>query len=111
LVTSIAQGNMAGAVLTVVDWLIQGFRDVLGKDREAERRRNSERLRNQEEYNKMLREQLLIEIQLNDAYQSRVQAIKEEKDALLENRRIIIDRMKELLIIFNEFFNSEASLV
>lgn len=111
LVTSIAQGNMAGAVLTVVDWLIQGVKDVFGKDKEAEARRNSEKLRNQEEYNRMLREQLLIEIQLNDAYQSRVGAIKEQQEALMQNSETVSNRMKDILTYFNSIFNDNWSLI
>lgn len=104
LVTSIASGNMAGAILTVVDWLIQGVKDVFGTDKEAEARKNSERRKNQEDYNKMLREQLLIETRINDAYQSRVSAIKEEQEALSENRKVIIGRMKDILnIIYNGY--------
>lgn len=102
IVSALASGDMAGAVMAVAGTIIQGAIDVFGKNDTSAI--NSERLRLQEEYNKMLRDQLLIEIQLNDAYQSRAEAIKEEQEALLENRKVIIDRMKEILNTFYELY-------
>lgn len=89
LVTSIAQGNWAGAVLTVVDWLIKGVKDVVGRDRDAERRRQEEIIKRDRErheagleYNRMLRERWMLEARLNDLYQSRVENIREELSVL-----------------------------
>lgn len=97
LVTSIASGNMTGAVMGVVDWLTQGITTVFGRDYEKESQRNKDRLQNQAEYNKMLRDQLLIEVSLNDAYQSRIDAINEQTNALSKNRETIVREMEALL--------------
>lgn len=97
LVTSIASGNMTGAVMGVVDWLTQGITTVFGRDYEKESQRNRDRLQNQAEYNKMLRDQLLIEVSLNDAYQARIDAINEQTNALSKNRETIVREMEALL--------------
>lgn len=102
IVSALASGDMAGAVMAVAGTIIQGAIDVFGKNDTSAI--NSERLRLQEEYNKMLRDQLLIEARINDAYQSRVEAIREEMEVLSGNQKSVISRMKEILNTFYELY-------
>ena len=102
IVSALASGDMAGAVMAVAGTIIQGAIDVFGKNDTSAI--DSERLRLQEEYNKMLRDQLLIEARINDAYQSRVEAIREEMEVLSGNQKNVISRMKEILNTFYELY-------
>lgn len=102
ILSGIKSGDFTSSIMSVSSFLLSGISDVFGFNKgEEEAQRAAEKRRLQEEYNKLLRDQLLIEIQLNDAYQSRVDAIKEESDALLKNKEVIINRMKEILNLFN----------
>lgn len=96
IVSQMVSGNIAGAIMAMAGALIKGLGDMFGGKTDKDRNREAERIRNEEEYNKMLRDRLILETRLNDEYQSRASAINEEKEALLQNKKIVLDRMKEI---------------
>lgn len=108
VVANIASGDMAGAIMSIVGYLIDKFVDFFTAVDDSEKmyQRSVDILKNTEEYNKMLRDQLLTEIRLNDLYQSRVDAIREEISALQKNKQTILTEMEFILNELYDKFNS-----
>ena len=108
---SFSSGDIIGGITGVMK-TISGIFSIGKKARESERKAREELKKYQEEqfqsqldYNAALRQRLSTEVKINDLYQSRVDAIKEEMAANSKNTANIL---KDQQTIFNRLLNSQT---
>lgn len=118
-VSSVAEGLMksliSGNPIAAIGGVISGISTVLSlgkKARESEKKAQEEIKKRQDaafqsqvDYNAELRKRLAMEIKINDAYQSRVSAIKEEMNANRKNKESIL---RDYQMVFQRLLRSQT---
>ncbi|MCP1997302.1 hypothetical protein [Flavobacterium sp. HSC-61S13] len=93
ILSKIASGDYVGAIVSAIAMVGKMIADI-GRQSQKEQERRARQARqayaNQLEYNKLLRDQLLIEASINDLYQSRTGQIEEQLNLMKQNAQGVL---------------------